>query len=101
VQVRSKVTLSKRLGKIRPPIRRCLATWFSLGIATLPCPNAASLRLPPITVTRSVVASDSGQPQAAKGSRGSDPRLLGLTMVGWLLDRTLGGDPVHQGSSMP
>jgi len=41
VQVRSKVRLSKRLGKIRPPIRRCLATWFSLGIATLPCPNPA------------------------------------------------------------
>ena len=38
--------------------------------------------------------------EAAKGSRGSDPRLLGLTM-GWLLDRTLGSDPVHQGSSRP
>jgi hypothetical protein len=37
---------------------------------------------------------------AAKGSRGSDPRLLGLTM-GRLLDRTFGGDPVHHGSSMP
>jgi adenylate cyclase len=36
----------------------------------------------------------------ARGSRGSDPRLLGLTM-GWLLDRTLGSDPVHQGSSRP
>jgi hypothetical protein len=34
------------------------------------------------------------------GSRGSDPRPLGLTM-GWLLNRTLGSDPVHQGSSMP
>src|SRR6266404_7642405 len=41
-----------------------------------------------------------GATEAAKGSRGSDPRLLGLTM-GWLLDRTLGSDPVHQGSSMP
>ncbi len=38
--------------------------------------------------------------EEAKGSRGSDPRLLGLTM-GWLLDRTLGSDPVHQGSSRP
>ena len=38
--------------------------------------------------------------EAARGSRGSDPRLLGLTM-GWLLDRTLGSDPVHQGSSRP
>jgi hypothetical protein len=35
-----------------------------------------------------------------EGSRGSDPRPLGLTM-GWLLNRTLGSDPVHQGSSMP
>jgi hypothetical protein len=41
-----------------------------------------------------------GATEAAKGSRGSDPRLLGLTM-GWLLDRTLGSDPVHQGSSRP
>ena len=31
-------------------------------------------------------------------SRGSDPRPLRLTMDG-LLDRTLGSDPVHQGSS--
>src|SRR5258708_34116928 len=30
------------------------------------------------------------------GSRGSDPRLLGLTM-GVGPDRTLGSDPVHQG----
>ena len=30
------------------------------------------------------------------GSRGSDPRLLGLTM-GVRPDRTLGSDPVHQG----
>jgi hypothetical protein len=30
--------------------------------------------------------------EATKGSRGSDPRLLGLTM-GWLLDRTFGGRP--------
>ena len=35
-----------------------------------------------------------------EGSRGSDPGSFGLTM-GWLLDRTLGSDPVHQGSSMP
>jgi hypothetical protein len=41
-----------------------------------------------------------GATEAAKGSRGSDPRLLGLTM-GWLLDRTLGSDPVHRGSSRP
>jgi hypothetical protein len=33
-----------------------------------------------------------GATEAAKGSRGSDPRLLGLTM-GWLLDRTFGGRP--------
>ena len=32
------------------------------------------------------------QPEAALGSRGSDPRLLGLTM-GWLLDRTCGERP--------
>ena len=38
--------------------------------------------------------------EAAKGSRGSDPRLLRPTM-GWLPDRTLGSDPVHQGSSVP
>jgi len=31
-----------------------------------------------------------GATEAAKGSRGSDPRLLGLTM-GWLLDRTFWG----------
>jgi len=31
---------------------------------------------------------------------GARPRLIGLTM-GWLLDRTLGSDPVHQGSSRP
>src|SRR5713226_7525241 len=41
-----------------------------------------------------------GATEAVRGSRGSDPRLLGLTM-GWLLDRTLGSDPVHQGSSRP
>ncbi len=35
-----------------------------------------------------------------EGSRGSDPRPLGLTMGG-LLDRTLGSDPVHQGSRLP
>src|SRR5271165_1530214 len=33
-----------------------------------------------------------------RGSRGSDPRLLRLTMDG-LLDRTVGSDPEHQGSS--
>src|SRR5258707_14992145 len=33
-----------------------------------------------------------GATEAAKGSRGSDPRLLGLTM-GWILDRTVGGRP--------
>jgi len=41
-----------------------------------------------------------GATEAAKGSRGSDPRLLGLT-IGGLLDAHLGCDPVHQGSSMP
>jgi hypothetical protein len=35
-----------------------------------------------------------------KGNRGSDPRLLGLTM-GTLLARTLGSDPVEQGSRLP
>src|SRR3979411_3122063 len=61
-----------------------------------PCPKSA-----PDSDSRYLFGGDfGGATEAVKGSRGSDPRLLGLTM-GWLLDRTLGSDPVHQGSSMP
>jgi len=35
-----------------------------------------------------------------KVAGGATPGSFGLTM-GWLLDRTLGSDPVHQGSPMP
>ncbi len=38
--------------------------------------------------------------RAAEGAGGATLGSFGLTM-GWLLDRTLGSDPVHQGSSVP
>jgi hypothetical protein len=37
---------------------------------------------------------------AEKVAGGATPGSFGLTM-GWLLDRTLGSDPVHRGSSVP
>jgi hypothetical protein len=43
-------------------------------------------------IPRDVPGRHGGATEAAKGNRGSDPRLLGLTM-GWLLDRTFGERP--------
>jgi hypothetical protein len=58
-----------------------------VGIPTSHQPDAPSLGGP-------------GSVQKHKGNRGSDPRLLGLT-TGTLLARTLGSDPVEQGSRLP
>jgi hypothetical protein len=40
-----------------------------------------------------IAAPMSGRYSIGKGSRGSDPRLLGLTMVGWLTRPHIGGRP--------